>query len=129
MDTREKEHIAALINFFWGPNTAQPHSITEKVAAVAYEILEEAQRCSAAMGLIPRLAGAPRANIQRVIRVQRCLSSLHANKRNLTIKARQAPPCTSQRPWSGRGSACPSPWLGLGGLTPGMLQVEIGKLR
>ncbi|MGQ7273985.1 hypothetical protein [Marinobacter sp. V034] len=54
MDSSEREHIATVLNYFWGGGTATPHSVNENTASVAYEALEEAQSCSASMDLVPR---------------------------------------------------------------------------
>ena len=54
MDMSEKQDIAALINFFWGPSTATALSVNESAAQVAYEALEQANICNSNMDLVPR---------------------------------------------------------------------------
>ncbi|MFN2362008.1 MAG: hypothetical protein ABR522_13145 [Marinobacter sp.] len=46
MESDRREHISAVINFFWGEGTTAPESVNDGMAAVAYEALEEAQHCS-----------------------------------------------------------------------------------
>lgn len=60
MESDQREHISTVINFFWGEGTTSPESVNENMATVAYEALEEAQRCSASMDLVPRpISGRP----------------------------------------------------------------------
>lgn len=54
MDIYEREYIAAVINYFWGPNITTAQSVTESAAVVAYEALEQANVCSGSMDLVPR---------------------------------------------------------------------------
>ncbi|PIE41027.1 MAG: hypothetical protein CSA49_05515 [Gammaproteobacteria bacterium] len=54
MDIYEREYVAAVINFFWGPNLVTPHNVNEQAAVVAYEVLEKANVCSDLVDLVPR---------------------------------------------------------------------------
>ncbi len=54
MDSNQREHVATVINYFWGEDTTAPEHINQGMAAIAFEALEEAQTCSAAMDLVPR---------------------------------------------------------------------------
>lgn len=53
MSPEDREHIALVINFFWG-EIAAPNQVNESVARLAYESLESASNCTAAMHLGPR---------------------------------------------------------------------------
>ena len=67
MESDEREHISVVINYFWGEGTTSPESVNQGMAAIAYEALEEAQSCSAAMDLVPRpISGRP--GIKHVIK-------------------------------------------------------------
>lgn len=57
MDYYDREHISAAINYFWGKDTASPHSVNERSAEVMYKAISEAQACSASMDLVPRPSG------------------------------------------------------------------------
>ena len=59
MESEQREHISTVINYFWGEGTTSPESINQGMAAIAYEALEEAQACSAAMDFVPRPATGP----------------------------------------------------------------------
>jgi len=59
MDIYEREYVAAVINYFWGPKLTTPHSVNESAAIVAYEALEQANICSDSMDLVPRPTGIP----------------------------------------------------------------------
>lgn len=60
MESDQREHISAVINYFWGDGTTSPESVNQGMATIAYEALEEAQSCSAAMDLVPRpVSGRP----------------------------------------------------------------------
>ena len=54
MNHDEREHIAAVINYFWGQGTVSPHAVNDAAATVVYEALDEAQSCSSSMDLVPR---------------------------------------------------------------------------
>lgn len=54
MDMNEKTYVAAVINYFSGTEMVKPSKINEDVARVAYEALQGARICSAAMDLVPR---------------------------------------------------------------------------
>ena len=54
MESDQRENISAVINYFWGEGTTSPESVNQGMAAIAYEALEEAQSCSAAMDFVPR---------------------------------------------------------------------------
>ncbi len=54
MDIYDREYVAAVINYFWGPNLATAHNVNEQAALVAYEALEKANVCSDSMDLVPR---------------------------------------------------------------------------
>lgn len=54
MDSSDREHIAVVVNYFWGPGKARADMINEDVAAVTYDALEESQACSASIDLVPR---------------------------------------------------------------------------
>ncbi len=56
MESEQREHISTVINYFWGEGTTSPESVNQGMAAVAYEALQEAQSCSAAMDFVPRPA-------------------------------------------------------------------------
>lgn len=58
MNLEEREHIATVINYFWGKGTATPPTVNEEAAKVVYGALDEARSCSAAMDLVPRPASA-----------------------------------------------------------------------
>lgn len=45
MSPQDREHIALVINFFWG-EIAVPNQVNESVARLAYESLESASNCS-----------------------------------------------------------------------------------
>ena len=66
MGIYEKEYIAAVINYFWGENTATPVSVNEKAALIVYEALEKARICSDSMDYVPRPSSGA-ANIKWVI--------------------------------------------------------------
>lgn len=59
MDIYDREYIAAVINYFWGPNLTTAHTVSESAAVVAYEALEQANVCSDSMDLVPRPTGVP----------------------------------------------------------------------
>ena len=60
MESDQREHVSTVINYFWGEGTTSPDSVNEGMAAIAYEALDEAQSCSAAMDLLPRpVSGRP----------------------------------------------------------------------
>jgi hypothetical protein len=60
MNSDQREHISAVINFFWGEGTTSPESVNQGMTIIAYEALEAAQSCSAAMDLVPRpVSGRP----------------------------------------------------------------------
>ncbi|TBW48515.1 hypothetical protein EZI54_21215 [Marinobacter halodurans] len=54
MNSSDREHIAVVVNYFWGAGKARADMVNKDVAAVVYEALEEAQACSAAIDLVPR---------------------------------------------------------------------------
>jgi hypothetical protein len=54
MDMSEKEYVAKVINYFCGTNMVTPDRVTDSVAAVAYEALQGANTCWAAMDMVPR---------------------------------------------------------------------------
>ena len=54
MDSQDKKYVAEVINYFWGPNLVTPDRITDHVANAAYEALESANKCTAAMDMVPR---------------------------------------------------------------------------
>ncbi|WP_024328484.1 hypothetical protein [Thioalkalivibrio sp. ALR17-21] len=54
MNHDDRERISTVINYFWGEDTAAPHAVTRNVAKVAFEALQEAQSCTAAMDMVPR---------------------------------------------------------------------------
>ena len=59
MDVHDRDYIAAVINYFWGPNLTTPQSINESAAVVAYGALEQTNICSDSMDLVPRPMGVP----------------------------------------------------------------------
>lgn len=60
MESDQREHISTVINYFLGEGTTSPESVNQGMAAIAYEALEEAQSCSAAMDFVPRpISGRP----------------------------------------------------------------------
>lgn len=59
MDIYEREYVAAVINYFWGPDITSPQNVTESASVVAYEALEQANVCSSSMDLVPRPVGLP----------------------------------------------------------------------
>jgi hypothetical protein len=54
MDMNEKEYVATVINYFSDANIVTPDRVNEHVATVAYEALQGASMCSAAMDIVPR---------------------------------------------------------------------------
>ncbi|WP_250657052.1 hypothetical protein [Alkalimarinus coralli] len=54
MDIYEREYVAAVINYFWGPNLTNAHSVNEPAAQIAFEALAKANVCSDSMDLVPR---------------------------------------------------------------------------
>ncbi|MDX1634603.1 MAG: hypothetical protein R3280_08205 [Marinobacter sp.] len=78
MQSEQREHISAVINYFWGEGTTSPGSVNQGMAAIAYEALEEAQSCSAAMDFVPRpLSGRPDAKyiVKQVARIGKSISA------------------------------------------------------
>lgn len=59
MDVYEREYVAAVINYFWGPDITSPHTVNERAATIAYKILDEAKICSDSMDLVPRPMSVP----------------------------------------------------------------------
>lgn len=62
MDVYEREYVAGVINYFWGPNITTAQSVTESAVMVAHSALEQANICSASMDLVPRPMGLPSSN-------------------------------------------------------------------
>jgi hypothetical protein len=54
MDMSEKEYVAVVINYFGDAELVTPDQVNEHVASVAYEALQSAAICSAAMDMVPR---------------------------------------------------------------------------
>ncbi len=54
MNIYEREYVAAVINYFWGPNLTTSRGVNETAALIAYEALEKANVCSDSMNLVPR---------------------------------------------------------------------------
>ncbi len=54
MNLDEREHIATVINYFFGNDTATPATVNEQTAKVVYNALNEARSCSTSMDLVPR---------------------------------------------------------------------------
>ncbi|RBW48600.1 hypothetical protein [Marinobacter sp. F3R11] len=78
MDSDQREHISAVINYFWGEGTTSPESVNEGMASIAYEALEEAQNCSATMDLVPRhISGRPNGKyiIKQVSKIGKRIAS------------------------------------------------------
>ncbi|WP_198263141.1 hypothetical protein [sulfur-oxidizing endosymbiont of Gigantopelta aegis] len=59
MDIYERDYIAAVINYFWGPNITTSQGVNKSAAVVAYKALEKANICSRSMDLVPRPMGLP----------------------------------------------------------------------
>ena len=59
MDVYEREYVAGVINYFWGPNITTAQSVTESAAIVAHDALEQANICSDSIDLVPRPMGLP----------------------------------------------------------------------
>jgi len=59
MNIYERDHVTAVINYFWGPNLTTPQAVNKSAALIAYEALEKANLCSSAMDLVPRPMGVP----------------------------------------------------------------------
>lgn len=54
MEIYEREYVSVAVNFFWGQGTVSAHTVNDKVAAIAYKAIQEAQSCSASIDLVPR---------------------------------------------------------------------------
>ncbi len=59
MSIYERDYIAAVINYFWGPNLTTSQSVNKSAAIVAYKALEQANVCSNSMDMVPRPMGIP----------------------------------------------------------------------
>jgi len=56
MSPQEEQHVRDVLTFFF-PNQAPPETISEEMAQVAAEMLNEALEASKAMDFVPRPAG------------------------------------------------------------------------
>lgn len=56
MSPQDREHITAVINFFWG-DIARPEQVTSHIVLLTYEALSRAGSCTAVMHLVPRAPG------------------------------------------------------------------------
>jgi len=77
MDIYEREYVAAVINYFWGPSLTTAHGVNESAALIAYEALEKANVCSDSMDLVPRptLIASPGYAIKQLAKIgQRIIS-------------------------------------------------------
>ncbi|HFB63995.1 MAG TPA: hypothetical protein ENJ60_00505 [Aeromonadales bacterium] len=59
MDIYEREYVAAVINYFWGPDITTPQTVTSSAAEIAYKALDQANVCSSSMDIVPRPMGFP----------------------------------------------------------------------
>ena len=71
MDVHEREYIAAVINYFWGPNLTSAQGVNESAALIAYGALEKANLCSTAMNYVPRptLVADPKYAIKQLVEI------------------------------------------------------------
>lgn len=78
MESDQRQYLSEVINYFWGEGTTSPESVNQGMAAIAYEALEEAQSCSAAMVFVPRpVSGRPGAKyiLKQVAKVGKQIAS------------------------------------------------------
>lgn len=77
MDICEREYVAAVINYFWGPNLTNAHSVNESAASIAFEALEPAGACSGSMALVPRptLMASPSYAVKQLAEIGKRITS------------------------------------------------------